>query len=669
MEIKLQYTNKQKNLTPSMLFQQLSDEENKSINEIRDIQSNRSSLRQQFEIQNSKPQKLHEGDIQISYQSIQGDFNESFQKSLKEINNNIALSLSQQPIIQVNSNKNYSYEEQTNCLFQSKQSQSQAKQNKIIQWPNLGDNQFNYQEKARQQLEQNILANESSQNSEQHQQVNLYSQNNITKNQNKKCSSIKDLKCDDKMRCNQNLIQDEIIYEKDLKKLGTRNFLQSNNEELLQFFKDENLITDSSYSQNGSDNNEYEDEEQEQEEEEDSQIQMPFRFEEKPNEINLKNSKKILQSERIEKQAKSINKINSILTSNEDFEQLVALENQIQSFHSNLIYENQEFVKAASNTINSQARMKSFEATDSFDSNNFQEPQNLNQQKSGYYTESNKVNYKKDTKSENQHQTLNQDEEDESIQNNCKKLEFQKPLQKNTQLTDYLKSQIKQGPCYNKLNKQICKYVSSQSMEDNSQIQAQDSQILKSTKIEGNKSKQKISRLSIVKKESTKNQLTNQNELRSSIEQMILQNIVSMSLLYDKRNSQASFSEKTEARKSFIQDSQFLTQNSMDYFDKMQQFRKYYPKNNFDKILSKLRIVQQQQKKQKKVKLASRERRQNIAYVNQMTLSILQENTNFMRLVEQDYDLNLYKPTNLSYGIKMLQGVKYPINNTSKSRN
>ncbi|KAL4433005.1 hypothetical protein ABPG74_005378 [Tetrahymena malaccensis] len=1138
MDKKLQFTNKSKSLTPSTFFQQFSAEENKSLNENRDIQSNRSGQRQQFEIQNSKPEKLHEGDIQISYQQIQGDLNDSFQNSLKEVDNNQVLNLSQQPFNQPISNQSYRLEEQTNCLFQSKQSQLKVDQNQLIQWSNQEDKPFYFQKNVKQASRKNIETIQSSQNFEQNKQIQLSLKNSMVKSENKKFSSKKQLKSDDKVRFSHIQIQDEMIYEKDLKKIGTRvntilksqylsqhdlnsqqnfkqnfqkanniisrllnssmnrilrikqnvkdfvqnlkirrsnirlcdlsekefevvndlshffnqkiqrhqrlqifiifsrifklssqlavfmptnmfrviwdlvqvaftyiffyfysiliffdqsdlgtrliqevssyafiiffldilvslntsffdkdviikqrkliakqyflssifitdlvsmfalgskvfypntfainnlnqnifvfglniliflkvngishkkkrfdyiftltenqkhisklfnqiasvitvahiaaiglylvgvqesnynhinwldkiniqsytyyqkytysiywsittmttvgygdisatnsiealymtismilfscvfaysinnigfilqeieksskqlnddittiqsnrykhnleeiqqliqNVLKSNEGNCLEFIKYDNIMTDSSQSQNAKDNNSYEDEEEEEEGE--SSMQVPIKIEEKVNENNLKNSKKNQQNERIEKQVKSINNLNSILINNEDPEQLTNLENQIQSFHSNLIYENQEFAKATSNITNSQAKMKSFETTDCMDQNNLQESQSLNPQKSGYYTESNKVFYKKETKPEFQCQTQNQDDqgEDEQYLQNSKKLDFQKSLQKNTQLTEYLKSQIKQGPCYNNLNKQNCKSVSSQSIDDNSLTQAQDNQIQKSINIQNNKSKQKLNRLSIVKKESSKlNQLTNQNqnELRSSVEQMILQNIISLSLMQDQKSQQLSIRENTEntssqkfnnkintrtkgkdssqnknqlqqqqserqkqnsnenlqfferfskmvqesqlplllqltAGKSFIQDSQFMAQNSMDYFDKMQQFRKFYPKNNFDKILNKLKIAQQQQKKQKKIKLASRERRQNIAYFNQMTLSILQENNNFIRLFEQDYDLNSYKPTNLSYGTKMLQGVKYPIFNTSKSR-
>ncbi|KAL4476595.1 hypothetical protein ABPG72_000754 [Tetrahymena utriculariae] len=537
-----------------------------------------------------------------------------------------------------------------------------------------------------------------------------------------------------------------------------QNLLLENNEKYLFFTEDENIITDDTQSEQENDDDEYDDDN-----EEESQTEIPQKLEERVGEIVQRNQKKGQQSEKIEKQVKSINHVNSVITNTEEPDQLLNLENQIQSFHQNFIYENQELAKVISNTNNQQARTKSFDATDSIDSTNFQETLHFVQQKSGYQIESNKVFYQKDTTPEIQQCALNQDDDDDdvkSIQNNSRKFDKEKQTQPNlgVQLTDYLKSQIAYGPYYNNLNNQIQKQLTSQSVDDHSQNYQQDIQIQKITKIENTQRKSKHNRSSYVKKKSAvNNQQINQSqkELRCSVEQMLLQNIIQMNLTQDKgqsqllakineinqdkrpclsasnnfqneniekksnqqinsnslnkvnqKDSQQNIQQKNQQQinqvnlnsyqnqqlierfskllqesqipllfqlttgKSFLQDSQFLSQNSMDYFDKMQNFKKFYPKNNFDQVLHNIKISQQEQKKQKKIKLAMKERRQNIALGNQTRLSIFQgNNNNFIRQFQIDYDINQYKPTYLSYGTKMQKGVNFPKNIIYKSCN
>ncbi|KAL4484922.1 hypothetical protein ABPG74_020099 [Tetrahymena malaccensis] len=133
------------------------------------------------------------------------------------------------------------------------------------------------------------------------------------------------------------------------------------------------------------------------------------------------------------------------------------------------------------------------------------------------------------------------------------------------------------------------------------------------------------------------------------------------------RNSQLPLLLQLASAKSIQNlDSQFQ-QFSMESFDKMQCFKKYYPEHNIYNIIHKLKIRQQIQKKLKKVKLAQRERRQNIGFTN---ISLIQGNTNFTKLVpQQNYNINQYKPTNLSYGVKILNGVIYPKFNFSQQNN
>ncbi|KAL4462192.1 hypothetical protein ABPG73_018937 [Tetrahymena malaccensis] len=543
-----------------------------------------------------------------------------------------------------------------------------------------------------------------------------------------------------------------------------QNFLKEDEENYLIFTKNEDFISD--YTQSQYENYDEDDEySNESDNIELSQTQMPSKFEEKTSEVALRNPKKLQQNERIEKQVKSINHVNSIATNNDDHEQFTNLENQIQSFNSNLIYENQDIIKGNLSTNNYQAYTKSFEATDNIETNYVQDPLNSSQQKSGYYIDQSKNVQKKDVQTEIQQCVLNQTDEDENSSiNNSKKVDKQKVSQQNinVQLQDYLKSQMRQGPNYTNLSNQIQKQFTNQSVDDHSQNQQQETQILKTSKVENSKRKSKHNRLSKVKKESIKNnqqQNISQKELRCSVEQMLLQNLISMNLMQEQRKSQLqqksqetnlnkfsnnnisnksiidnverksnqyiinnsgnkisqkdySSNEQLQQQqqqqqqqtnqinkhsnenlqllerfskliqesqlplllqlttgKSFLQDSQFFSQNSMDFFDKMQNFKKYYPKNNFDQILHKLKTSQQEQKKQKKIKQATKERRQNIA-LGQLRIPIHQgNNNNILMLMQQDYDINLYKPTYLSYGTKMQKGVTFPINIISKSNN
>ncbi|KAL4476600.1 hypothetical protein ABPG72_000759 [Tetrahymena utriculariae] len=515
--------------------------------------------------------------------------------------------------------------------------------------------------------------------------------------------------------------------------------IQNEDEELYQMFtNEENLNTD--YSQSQFDN------EENQDDEEDSQSQTTLQFEDKESEIDIKKIQQ--QFEKVEKQIKSINKFNSNFTNCEDVDQAASPENQM--YNQNFVYENQDLARAKSNTINSQGIPKSFEVSDSMNSIN-QDCFNNSQQKQVYCSESIKATYKKDIKIDLQPSMLNNEEDEGQNSSKSKKFDKQKQYQTiNSQFTDYLKSQMKQGPCYSNLNKHIQKQVSNQSVDDSSQYQHSDIPNQQMNKIDNNQRKSKSNHINQSKKNSYKKSLVytqSQKELRSSAEQMLQQNIVQMGLtdkrnsdfhnksnennsgkilnssrsirgsdqqksnqyLYTKNNNQYLSTDLDQNKqqqqqqinpnqnenhqlferltkllqtgqlplllqltngKSFLQESQFLSQNSIDCFDKIQQFKKFYPENNFDKVLHKLKIVQLGQKKQKKMKLASKERRQNIGFGNTIRVSIFQGNAaNIIRFKPLDYDINLYKPTYLSYGTKMQKGVNFPLNMLSKSIN
>ncbi|KAL4495237.1 hypothetical protein ABPG73_022282 [Tetrahymena malaccensis] len=105
--------------------------------------------------------------------------------------------------------------------------------------------------------------------------------------------------------------------------------------------------------------------------------------------------------------------------------------------------------------------------------------------------------------------------------------------------------------------------------------------------------------------------------------------------------------------------------NSMDFFDKMQNFKKFFPRNNFEKVISNLKFIQQEQKKIKKQKLCQKQRRQNVVLpFNQTKISNNNINSAFI-FGQQDFNIDQYKPTYLSYGVAMRNGLTYPKNNFS----
>ncbi|KAL4511461.1 hypothetical protein ABPG73_008539 [Tetrahymena malaccensis] len=101
-------------------------------------------------------------------------------------------------------------------------------------------------------------------------------------------------------------------------------------------------------------------------------------------------------------------------------------------------------------------------------------------------------------------------------------------------------------------------------------------------------------------------------------------------------------------------------QNTMDYFDKMQCFKKYYTDYNFDRVIRRLKIIQQEQKKNKKAKPSTKEHHQNMGFTPKA--SIKQQNTSAIKSKLKEFDINQYKPTFLSYGTKMQKRNIYPIN-------
>ncbi|KAL4469572.1 hypothetical protein ABPG74_004825 [Tetrahymena malaccensis] len=98
----------------------------------------------------------------------------------------------------------------------------------------------------------------------------------------------------------------------------------------------------------------------------------------------------------------------------------------------------------------------------------------------------------------------------------------------------------------------------------------------------------------------------------------------------------------------------------INQFDKIDHFKRYFPHNNFLRVNQRLKQYQIEQKKLKKNNQCLKQRRLGLS--SNMTTSVFQGNFNIIRFFPQDYNINLYKPTYLSYGVKMQQGNIFPKN-------
>ncbi|KAL4469571.1 hypothetical protein ABPG74_004824 [Tetrahymena malaccensis] len=134
-------------------------------------------------------------------------------------------------------------------------------------------------------------------------------------------------------------------------------------------------------------------------------------------------------------------------------------------------------------------------------------------------------------------------------------------------------------------------------------------------------------------------------------------------------NAQIPLNLQINNNQSYLQSESEDLPITIESFDKIQFFKKYFPHNNFEKVMQKLKQYQSEQKKIKKNKLASKQRRQNIGFSNNVILSMFQGNSNLIKFIPQDYNINLYKPTYLSYGVKMQKGNKFPKNFYTQEKN
>ncbi|EAS06968.2 cyclic nucleotide-binding domain protein (macronuclear) [Tetrahymena thermophila SB210] len=111
---------------------------------------------------------------------------------------------------------------------------------------------------------------------------------------------------------------------------------------------------------------------------------------------------------------------------------------------------------------------------------------------------------------------------------------------------------------------------------------------------------------------------------------------------------------------SFREMTQINSNNPMDTFEKMHNFKKFFPHNNIESVLNKLKIMQLEQRKMKKQKQINKPRRQNILFSRFYTNgSFIPDNLKFL---QQEFNIDDYRPTYLSYGVSKRRGQQFPKN-------
>ncbi|KAL4463534.1 hypothetical protein ABPG72_014937 [Tetrahymena utriculariae] len=119
----------------------------------------------------------------------------------------------------------------------------------------------------------------------------------------------------------------------------------------------------------------------------------------------------------------------------------------------------------------------------------------------------------------------------------------------------------------------------------------------------------------------------------------------------------------TSGGMSFREMTSINSNNAMDMFDKMYNFKKFFPQNNIENVLNKLKQLQLELKKIKKQKQTNKPRRQNILFLRYYSNgSQVHDN---LKLLQQEFHIDDYRPTYLSYGVSKRRGQQFPSNKHS----
>ncbi|KAL4463535.1 hypothetical protein ABPG72_014938 [Tetrahymena utriculariae] len=156
--------------------------------------------------------------------------------------------------------------------------------------------------------------------------------------------------------------------------------------------------------------------------------------------------------------------------------------------------------------------------------------------------------------------------------------------------------------------------------------------------------------------DNSKIQINQQNQNNQMVNSNDLQIVERLSKLL--LNPQLPLLFQYTSGMSFREMTQINNSNCMDMFDKIHNFKKFFPHNNLDVVLNKLKLMQTEQKKMKKQRHINKPRRQNVLFTRFYTNGEIEAQK--IKLLQQDFNLDDYRPTYLSYGVSKRRGLKYP---------
>ncbi|EAR82174.2 cation channel family protein (macronuclear) [Tetrahymena thermophila SB210] len=216
--------NKSKGKKSSLFFKQITIEEAKIQSEVNDAQDQIGDSNHHFKNKNCEPQKLHQGDQDVSLSSFLVGMNEFLQESQKDIkttNQSFCKAQQEEPLMQIIGQSSNKFLGQTkhNLVLES-EIKANLKINEDIE-------QENQESQIIEESFNKSNTKDSQSFQDQIQSKILFSKNKIAKNDTKNKISQNSSQCrsisHSRMKINSHvLVQDDIFFEKDNKKLETK---------------------------------------------------------------------------------------------------------------------------------------------------------------------------------------------------------------------------------------------------------------------------------------------------------------------------------------------------------------------------------------------------------------------------------------------------------------
>ncbi|EDK31995.2 cation channel family protein (macronuclear) [Tetrahymena thermophila SB210] len=472
------------------------------------------------------------------------------------------------------------------------------------------------------------------------------------------------------------------------------NLKQQNDQRFLLFKTYEIILTSEEYSISQSQSEEDDDDD-----DEESASYVQQNFDDQINDIYSKILQKSFTRKKTEQFSKNQKKTS--IEENQCSYQNQEKINENSQISSNL--ENQEHKKSVFNISASDEKIKSLEILENFNNSN----PNLHFRQKQFFTQQFKTIKKKDQNvQEINNLECENDKKKDSISMNFQKLdqlnsEIHNQIQMDQQQLEYITFLQEQILLMNKfftcqiLDKRISQQQQQQQPPNQNSNQDTLDAFLKqnnsdlrqkSQKNENQENKYSFIKLfrDLKEKRLSSNE-QNQNQLNQNIKNK-QNNFISNQFNQKQQNIQNNQNIQINDKfSSILQDSKiplilqlsnyksFLTIDNdassiiINQFDKMQNFKKYFPHNNFQKVNQSQKKYQNEQKKIKKNNQGLKQRRFGLC--SNITTSVYQGDFNIIKLFPQDYNINLYKPTYLSYGVKIQKGNVFPKNFNSLQKN